>query len=252
MIVKGLKTGVKVFGEGFPVVFLHGWGGSIASFESIAAQIAPAGFECHVLDLPGFGDTALPPQPWGVPQYAEWVMAYMKEAGIEKVNLVGHSFGGRISLILGADYGNNIEKIALSNSAGIKLPPPFNIRVYYIVRRILFTLLSFPGLGGIKSRLREYFRERYGSSDYLNAGPLVETFKLVIGRDLRDFARRIQAPTLLFWGDMDKETPIEIGRILETEIPDAALIVFEGAGHFAYLDRPADFVRIVTHFFTND
>lgn len=252
MIVDGLQTSVKIIGEGFPVLFLHGWGGNITSLESIAAQLSAAGFECHIIDLPGFGDTELPPEPWGVPQYADWVMAYVKQAGIEKMHLVGHSFGGRISLILGAEHGDKIDKIALSNSAGIKLPPPMNIRIYYFVRRILFAMLSIPGLGGLKEKLRAYFRQRYGSSDYLSAGPLVETFKLVIGQDLRDYARRIQAPTLLFWGDMDVETPLKIGRILEAEIPDAALILFEGAGHFAYLDRPAEFVQIVTHFFGND
>ena len=252
MIVDGLQTNVKVIGEGFPVLFLHGWGANMTSFENIAAQIAPAGFECHLLDLPGFGNTQLPPEQWGVPQYAEWVLAYVDQAEIEKMHLVGHSFGGRISLILGAEHDGRVEKIVLSNSAGVKLPPPTNIRVYYVVRRILFTILSIPGLGGLKEKLRIYFRQKYGSSDYLSAGPLLETFKLVIGQDLRDYARRIKAPTLLFWGDMDNETPIEIGRILEQEIPDAALIVFEGAGHFAYLDRPAEFVRVVTHFFTHD
>ncbi|MCI0710122.1 MAG: alpha/beta hydrolase [Chloroflexi bacterium] len=252
MIVNGLQTNVKVIGEGFPVLFLHGWGGDMTSFEGIASQIASAGFECHLLDLPGFGETQLAPEPWGVPQYAQWVMAYVNQAGIEKMHLVGHSFGGRVSLILGAEQGEKIEKIVLSNSAGVKLPPSMNIRIYYIVRRVLFTILSIPGLGGLKERLRAYFRQKYGSADYLNAGPLLETFKLVIGQDLREYARRIQAPTLLFWGDLDEETPLEIGRILEEEIPDAALILFEGAGHFAYLDRPGEFVRVVTHFFTHE
>jgi pimeloyl-ACP methyl ester carboxylesterase len=111
-------------------------------------------------------------------------------------------------------------------------------------------LLSLPGLGGAKARLRDYFRQKYGSADYLNAGPLLETFKLVIGQDLRDYACRISAPTLLFWGDLDTDTPLKGGRILEKTIPDAALILFEGAGHFAYLDRLDDFQRIVAHFFT--
>jgi pimeloyl-ACP methyl ester carboxylesterase len=251
MQIQNLETSVKVIGEGQPVLLLHGWGGNIASMEPVAQRLAPDGFACHVLDLPGFGGTQLPPTAWTVPDYARWVIAYMDAVGLEKVHLLGHSFGGRISIVLGADYASRVHKIVLTNAAGVKLPPPLNIRAYYMVRKVLFALLSLPGLGGQKERLRAYFRQKYGSADYLNAGPLLETFRLVIGQDLREYAKRIQAPTLLFWGDQDLDTPLQGGRILEKIIPDAALILFEGAGHFAYLDRLADFVRITSHFYKN-
>lgn len=249
LTIDALSTSVKIIGEGTPILLLHGWGGSIASMEKAAQHLAPAGFACHVLDLPGFGDTELPPEAWDVPRYAEWVISYLDAQGLDKVHLIGHSFGGRISLILGSDYAERVHKIVLSNTAGVKLPPPLNIRIYYLVRKVLFTVLSLPGLGGLKENLREYFRQKYGSSDYLNAGPLIETFKLVIAPDLLPYAKRVQAPTLLFWGDLDADTPLAGARILEKEMPDAAIILFEGAGHFAYLDRLNDFVRITTHFF---
>lgn len=250
LTVNGLKTSVQISGEGPVVLLLHGWGGSIQSMAPVAQRLK--GFETHVLDLPGFGDTAAPPAPWGVLDYARWVIAYMDRSGIEQAHLIGHSFGGRISLILGSDYAQRVNKIVLSNSAGVRLPPPLNIRFYYLVRRVLFTVLSLPGLGGLKAQLREYFRQKYGSADYLSAGPLVETFKLVIAEDLLPYARRVKAPTLLFWGDQDEDTPLKAGRILEEAIPDAGLIVYEGAGHFAYLERLGDFVRVIEHFFKND
>ena len=250
MVVDGLPTNFKIIGEGTPVLLLHGWGGSVASMESVAQRLAPAGFACHVLDLPGFGETELPPEPWDVPRYTKWVVAYLDAQKLAKVHLIGHSFGGRISLILGSDYAERVNKIVLSNTAGVKLPPPFNIRAYYSIRKMLLAVLSLPGLGGAKEKLRDYFRQKYGSSDYLNAGPLLETFKLVIAQDLLPYAKRIQAPTLLFWGDLDEDTPLAGAYILEKKMPDAAVILFEGSGHFAYLDRINDFVRITTHFFT--
>lgn len=248
--IDGLLTTVKIIGEGIPVLLLHGWGGSIASMESVAQRLALAGFACHVLDLPGFGETELPPEPWDVPRYTQWVVAFLDAQKLDKVHLIGHSFGGRISLILGSDYAERVNKIALSNTAGVKLPPPFKIRAYYFTRKVLFAILSLPGLGSAKEKLREYFRQKFGSSDYLDAGPLLETFKLIIAQDLLPYAKRVQAPTLLFWGDLDQDTPLAGARILEKEMPDAAVILFEGAGHFAYLDRLNDFVRITTHFLT--
>ncbi len=250
--IGGLKTRVAVIGEGPAVLLLHGWGGAIHSMAPVAVQMAGNGYTAHVLDLPGFGETELPPTAWSVPDYARWVVQYLDAAGLDKVYLIGHSFGGRISLILGADYPERVRKIALSNSAGVKLPPPFKLRMYYTGRKILMTVLSLPGLGGLKEKTRVYLRKKFGSSDYLNAGPLAETFKLVVAQDLVPYARRIKASTLLFWGDKDMDTPLAEGRVLEREIPDAGLILFEGAGHFAYLDNLPRFVHVVIHFFKQD
>jgi pimeloyl-ACP methyl ester carboxylesterase len=250
--VEGLKTAVVVVGEhndGTPILLLHGWRASIDAMWKVALGLENEGFCVHALDLPGFGETDLPPKPWTVPQYAAWVVNYLDQVGLEKVNLIGHSFGGRVSLVLGADYAERVEKIALSNSAGVILPPSLKMRFYYAWRGVLLKVLSLPGLEGTKERVTAALRQRYGSSDYLNAGELIETFRLVIGQDLREYARRIKAPTLLFWGNQDEETPLEIGQILEAEIPDAALILFEGAGHYAYLDDIGQFVQVVTYFF---
>jgi pimeloyl-ACP methyl ester carboxylesterase len=103
----------------------------------------------------------------------------------------------------------------------------------------------------LRTRLQERYNQRYASDDYLNAGPLRDTFVRVINEDLTDCARRVQAPTVLIWGDQDDDTPLWHGRRLEELIPDAGLIVFEGAGHFAYLERLSDFVRIVDHFLSH-
>jgi pimeloyl-ACP methyl ester carboxylesterase len=70
----------------------------------------------------------------------------------------------------------------------------------------------------------------------------------VIHEDLSSYAQRIQASTVLIWGDRDADTPLWQGRRLEQLIPDAGLIVFQGAGHFAYLERLNDTIRIVDHF----
>lgn len=247
--VGNLQTGVATVGQGLPVLLLHGWGCDISLMWPVATQLAEAGFAAHVVDFPGFGKTALPPEAWGVPDYAGWVVQYLDSVGLERVHLVGHSFGGRVSLVLGADYANRIDRIVLSNSAGVRLPPSPKMRLYYLARRVLMSILSLPGLGKVKIRVRAAMRRRFGSPDYLKAGPLTETFKLVVSHDLLPYARRVQAPTLLFWGDQDMDTPLRAGRILEQAMPDAALILFEGAGHFAYLDNLNQFIRVVTHFF---
>lgn len=76
-----------------------------------------------------------------------------------------------------------------------------------------------------------------------------ETFVKVVNQDLLPHAARVQAPTLLFWGDQDEDTPLWMGQTLEKTMPDAGLIVLEGAGHYSYLERLGEFVRVVDHFF---
>jgi pimeloyl-ACP methyl ester carboxylesterase len=107
------------------------------------------------------------------------------------------------------------------------------------------------GLGGLRANLQARYNERYASQDFLNAGALRETFVRVIEQDLSDFALRVQAPTVLIWGDQDNDTPLWQGQQLEKLIPDAGLIVFQSAGHFSYLERLPEFIRIVDHFLSN-
>ena len=78
-----------------------------------------------------------------------------------------------------------------------------------------------------------------------------ETFVKVVNKDLRPYAARISRPTLLFWGDKDEDTPLWQGQELEKLIPDAGLIVYEGAGHYSYLERLNETVKTVDYFFKN-
>lgn len=250
--IGGLDSGVAVIGEGPAVVLLHGWGATSQAMWPVAQQLAQAGFTAHVLDLPGFGKTQFPPQPWHVPDYARWVVKYLDFAKLERAHLIGHSFGGRISLVLGADYAQRVNKIVLSNSAGVRLPPSLKQQVMTLGGEILMRLLSLPGLRSRRDRIRQRLRRRFASEDYLNAGPLEETFKLVIAEDLLPYARRVQASTLLFWGDQDQDTPLEAGRTLEREMPDAGLILIPGAGHYAYLDDLNQFIKVTVHFLKSD
>jgi pimeloyl-ACP methyl ester carboxylesterase len=247
--VGGLEVAHAVSGDGPAVLALHGWGASIDSFWPVAEQLGARGFRVYVLDLPGFGQSAPPPEPWGVPEYADFVVAYLDSQHLARVHLLGHSFGGRISLILGAEYPERVDKIVLANSAGVR--PPDNL-VRDAVVKAAKSVLSLPGLNRLYESARRKAYEQLGATDYLEAGDLRETFVKVIGQDLLPYAARISRPTLLIWGDRDEDTPLWQARQLEKTIPDAGLVVFQGAGHFSYLERLPDYLRVVTHFLTHD
>ncbi|MBN1564015.1 MAG: alpha/beta hydrolase [Anaerolineae bacterium] len=250
--IAGIKSGVcvtdKAATQQTPVLLLHGWGAKIQSFWPVAENLAPKGYQLHLLDLPGFGISDPPPTTWGVADYMRFVLAYLDSAQLDRVAVIGHSFGGRIALMLAADHPDRISKMILANSAGLVTPPTIKQMIRNGLVRAARDTLGKLGLESLQTRLRERYNQRYASEDYLNAGDLRETFLQVIAQDLTDYARRVQAPTVLVWGDQDTDTPLWQGRKLEQLIPDAGLIVFEGAGHYSYLDRLYDFIRIVDHF----
>ncbi len=252
MNVNGLSLAEIVIGTGTPLLMLHGWGASADLMLPLAKSLAPHGYQCLIPDLPGFGESAPPPEAWDTRLYAELMLAYLDAHSIERALLIGHSFGGRISLILGADYADRVMKMALFNSAGVPPRRSLSSRARLKLYKTGRDWLAAFGAKALSERLRAWYGARYGSADYQSAGALKETFLKVVNSDLRPYAERVSVPTLLLWGEKDADTPLWQGETLQKLIPDAGLITFPDAGHFSYLEKPADSVRILDYFFTHD
>lgn len=70
----------------------------------------------------------------------------------------------------------------------------------------------------------------------------------VVNEDVREYLPRIEAETLLVWGDQDQDTPLADGQLMERLIPDSGLAVLAGAGHFSFLDRQYQFLAVMRSF----
>jgi pimeloyl-ACP methyl ester carboxylesterase len=248
--VGGLHIAEVTAGEGeTALVMLHGWGADAGLLWPLAEKLAAKGVRVYVPDLPGFGESQSPPNAWGVQDYVRFALAYGDHHGLERFHLFGHSFGGRLGLILGAEHPGRIEKMVLSNAAGLREAPPLPVRLRLSSYKALRDGLKRVGLGGLSERLRGWYNARYGSTDFqATSGVMRQTFLNVVNADLSDYARQVAVPTLLLWGDQDQDTPLSQGRRLEKLIPDAGMVVYEGAGHYAYLDRLNDAVRVIDFF----
>lgn len=250
--IDGIRTAQVIVGEGKPILLLHGWGANIGLVWPLAERLAMLGYKVYSLDLPGFGQTSPSSTAWSVHDYVKFVLAYLDHHQLDKVYLFGHSFGGRLSLVLGAEHDNRIIKMALADSAGVRSKPSaqnqFRLKAY----RFFLNGLNTIGLKSQAENLRKWYSNRYGSADYKAAqGIMRETFVKVVNEDLLPYAAQVKPSTLLFWGDQDMDTPLSQGQLLEKTIPDAGMVIWEGAGHYSYLDRLADTVRVMDHFFNN-
>src|SRR6202161_312552 len=243
--VLGLRTRHLVRGEGPPVLVLHGWGASIEAVHPIVAGLAPVA-TVHALDLPGFGQTDPPPQAWGVEDYQAFVAAFMDALELEAPTIVGHSNGGRIAIRMASTEPTRASRLVLVDSAGIR--PKRTLRYYRRVGMAKVGKYAARYLGSPGERLRTRLVGRGASADYLAAGEMRPTLVKLVNADLRPFMPGIKVPTLLVWGSQDTDTPLAAGREMERLIPDAGLVVLEGAGHYSYLDQATRFARIVSHF----
>jgi pimeloyl-ACP methyl ester carboxylesterase len=243
--INGIRTRWRQAGTGPPVLVLHGWGAKIEAVDPIIRALSPQ-LTVFAVDLPGFGETALPPAPWGVADYADWTRALMDELGLERPNIVGHSNGGRIAIHLATHHPERVDKLILVDAAGIR--PKRGLRYYRRVGMAKTAKHAARLLGRPGRALQRRVIARTASSDYANAGPLRPTFVKLVNEDLTPLLPRIRASTLLIWGDQDDATPLSDGQTMERLIPDAGLVVLKGAGHFSYIDQPQRFGRVAAHF----
>ena len=101
------------------LVFLHGWGVDSQLWFKLIPELSDANYSLYFLDLPGFGQSQVPNSIYDVDDYKKIVYEFVRKIGLKKINLIGHSFGGRISIKLAAENPNFLEKIILVDTAGI-------------------------------------------------------------------------------------------------------------------------------------
>jgi pimeloyl-ACP methyl ester carboxylesterase len=244
--IQGIATRCRTVGSGPEVLVLHGWGASIEAVGSIVSALEP-GCTVHAVDLPGFGKSGLPPGPWGVEDYADWTRSLLAALGLKQVSIVGHSHGGRIAIHLAAHHPDLVDRLVLVDAAGIRAPRTFRWYRRVVVAKLAKHVLNRLGEPG--RSLSGRLVGRTASGDYsATAEALRPTFNRLVSADLTPLLPQVRASTLLIWGENDEDTPLRDAKTMERLIPDAGLVVFEGAGHFAYADQPQRFARIARHF----
>lgn len=230
-----------------PVIVMHGWGCTSATVASLAAACAHGSTTVYNIDLPGFGASPEPDGAWTVDRYARCIEGLCRELGLKNPILVGHSFGGRVAIVFASR--NAVEKLILVDAAGVKprRPLKYYVKVYTFkaARHLLPYIVGRRRADAVVERMRG----RSGSSDYRSASPLMRrVMSLAVNDDLCHLMPSIKAPTLLIWGTADTATPLRDAKKMERLIPDAGLVSYEGAGHYSFLDRPAQTAAVIASF----
>lgn len=236
--------------NGAPVLLMHGWGCDHTTVRSIANALNQE-MQVYNVDLPGHGASSEPPTPWGVDDYTLQMEHFLQKLNIKDPVLIGHSFGGRISILLASR--NPISRMVLVDAAGIKPKRPLSyyLKVYSFkaAKRLL------PIIFGKKTgqKLIDAWRGKGGSADYRNSSPMMRAvMSRCVNEDLTDRLPLIKASTLLLWGDNDKATPLSDAKTMERLIPDAGLVSWPDCGHYSFLDNPRAFKAVLRNFLLNN
>lgn len=252
--INGLSINFIKKGNGENVLLLQGWGTSVDLYSPVINEIAKK-YTVYAPDLPGFGNSDEPSEPWCVDDYADFAVAFCEKMGIRKTILVGHSFGCRviIKLLSRESCPIEVEQVVLTGAAGIKPTQSEASKKKASAYQRGKKFLSMPLMKKLFPDALERLRNKHGSADYRAASPMMrQVLVKTVNEDLSDLLPLIKQEVLLIWGRNDDATPLADGERMEKELQNAGLAVIENAGHFAFIEQQYLFLRIIDSFLKID
>lgn len=249
--VAGLRLHVRETGPpaAAAVILMHGFGASLHTWEDWARGLE-ADWRVIRFDLPGAGLTGPDPTADYRDERGEQILlALMDQLGLARASVVGHSMGGRLAWRFAADHPERVTKLVLVAPDGFASPgfeygkPPEVPAALGLMRnalpRALMRMNLEPAYANPQALTDETI-DRY--HDLLLApgvrGALLDRLKQTRLRDPRPLLARIQAPTLLIWGEQDAMIPLSNSADYLKALPGARLVSLPGVGHLPQEERP--------------
>ncbi|MGC8473582.1 MAG: alpha/beta fold hydrolase [Candidatus Dormibacteria bacterium] len=226
-----------------PVLLLHGWGASAATFTPLLERMATRR-RLLAPDLPGFGESPLGRGGWTTAAYSDLILAWLGGLQVKRYSLLGHSYGGALAIRL-ATGDHPPDRLLLCAPSGIRpeaaASPSLRVLAYKWLRAAAGVLPP-----AARSSFRDWLASRMGSADYRAASPgLRPTLVAAVNEDLSPMVGQVIVPTLIIWGSNDLELPLRPhAERLQALLPSSELVVFDGSGHFPFLDQAARFAAV--------
>ena len=238
--INGIDTVVLEAGSGSPLVFLHG-AGTVTGFDFAA----PWSRRFHVIIPyhPGFGASADDPAIHDVHDYVLHYLELFDTLELRQFRLVGQSMGGFIATKFAVEHGPRIEKLALVCPIGLPVPPGQpTVNFLAVPPEELPALLAHDPNTVIKHLPKgepppEFIAERV--KEATTAGRVLGAGNVTFDDKLPRYLHRLTMPTLLVWGKNDRLTPAAQHTTWAKALPNAAVKLFDDAGHLVLDESPA-------------
>lgn len=253
----GLAVAWREAGNGPPVVFLHGLGGSREAWGPQLRGLCNR-FRCIAWDMPGYG-ASKPLTPLTFRGIAESLVGFFDELEIESADLVGLSFGGMHALHTAIHHPDRVDRMVLADTSpafgmdgttveewtSARLAPldagatPADL-AESVIDNITATTLSGP----VRSETLAAF-SRISTEGFRAAVHCLPT------NDIRDRLGNIHHQTLVVVGELDTETPPSYAKVLADGLQNSELEILAGVGHLSPTEAPERFNDLVADFLDN-
>lgn len=246
------------------MVLIHGFASSTLVWSKVFLKLAAAGFRVIALDMLGYGYSAKPRTgEYTIDSQARLLMRLLDALGIPRAIVVGSSYGGAVAATCALDYPDRVEQLVLVGTVNNNRPLAFMLMRLF--GSPVFGDVVSPLLIGSRRLLRQRMKRVYDRHSWVLDERRVDArhlplraasthraiIRTVRGWDAERISRDahlITQPTLLIWGETDREIPVADGERLHAEIPGSRLIVFSNCGHLPHEEYPEAFVDVVTDF----
>ena len=246
------------------LVLIHGFASSTLVWSKVFLKLAYAGFRVIAVDMLGFGYSAKPRNgEYTIRGQAKLLIGLLDALGIPRALLVGSSYGGAVAATCALDYADRVEKLVLVGTVNNNRPLAF--KLMRVFGSPLFGDVFSPLLIGSRRLLRHRMKRVYDRHAWVlderrvdarhlplraasTQRALIRTVRRWDAERISRDAHLIDKPTLLLWGENDREIPLADGERLHTEIPGSRLIVFLNCGHLPHEEYPEAFTNLVTDF----
>lgn len=276
--VRGLTLHYMIGGRGMPLVLVHGLGSSASLEWRFNLEALAAEFRVLAPDLPGFGASDKPALAYTIAFFVETLKDFVAAQGLDRLAIMGASYGGRIALGLALELPGVVERLVLVDALGVGRPR----------RDPAYALLQVQGIGELMlggaervlARFRPavvrrfwgwYLRRPRSMARILTDSRIADQRRMLASPDYRaaylatlravtslrrlrdgvmldDRLHEVSIPTLLVWGRHDHIFPAREAEAARPKFSDARLVVFEDCGHTPQLEDPDRFNRVVLDF----
>jgi len=248
------------------LVLIHGFASSTLVWSKVFLRLAEAGFRVIAVDMLGFGYSGKPRNgEYTIAGQASLLVGLLDRLQINRATLVGSSYGGAVSATCALDYPQRIDKLVLNGP--VNKNRPLGYKLMRVFSSPVFGDVVSPLLIGSRRLLRRRMKRVYDRHEWvLDEGrvdarhlplrasgtqrAIIRTVRAWDAERISREAHLITQPTLLLWGENDREIPLADGERLHELIPGSRLIVFLNCGHLPHEEYPEEFTGVVADFAT--